>query len=72
MTINEKIKLLEETLDVEEGTLKEDAMLKDVEKYDSIAKLSLIVMFEDEFGKVINGETVKQFQTVSDILDLMD
>lgn len=71
MTTNEKLSILEETLDLEEDTLKEDMLLEDVEEYDSMAKLSLIVMFDEEFGKKLDGETVKGFKTVADILAAM-
>lgn len=72
MTTEEKIALLEETLDLESGSLAEDTLLEDVDEYDSMAKLSLIVMFDEEFGKKVAGETIKEFKTVSDILALMD
>ena len=72
MTAAEKIALLEETLDIEEGTLTEDMLLEDVDEYDSMAKLSLIVMFDEEFGKKVDGDTVKGFKTVADILALME
>ena len=72
MTTTEKIELLEETLDLEEGTLKEDTLLEDVDEYDSMAKLALIVMFDEEFGKKVESETVKGFRIVSDILVLME
>ncbi len=72
MTTKEKITLLEETLDIEEGTLKEDTMLEDVEEYDSMAKLALIVLFDEEFNKKVSGDTIKSFKTVFDILQLMD
>jgi len=71
MTTNEKIALLEETLDLDEGTLQEDTLLTDVDEYDSMAKLALIVMFDEECGKKIDGTTVKGFRTVADILNLM-
>ena len=71
MTTAEKIALLEETLDLEEGTLQEDTLLDDMDEYDSMAKLSLIVMFDEEFGVKVNGETVKAFKSVADILALM-
>ena len=45
--------------------------LDDVDEYDSITKLSLIVMFEDEFGKKLTGADIKGFITVQDILDFM-
>lgn len=71
MTTNEKITLLEETLDVEEGSLKEEMLLEDIDEYDSMAKLALIVMFDEECGKKIDGVTIKGFRTVGDIINLM-
>lgn len=71
MTVEEKLALLEETLETDEGTLKLDTLLEDVEEYDSMTKLSLIVMMEDEFGVKLNGATIKNFRTVGDIIELM-
>ncbi len=72
MTTIEKLALLEETLDLEEGTLKEDTLLEDVDEYDSMAKLSLIVMIDEEFGKKLDGSTVRGFNKVADILSIME
>ncbi len=72
MTEKEKLALLEETFDIEEGTLSADMKLDDVEGYDSLTKLSLIVMFDEEFGKELTGADIKQFKTVKDILCLME
>ena len=71
MTNAEKIALLEETWELDEGTLTEDTVLADLKKFDSMGKLSLIVLCDDEFGKKLPGETIKTFQTVKDILDFM-
>lgn len=72
MTNQEKIALLEETLEIDEGTLTEDTLLEDVDEYDSMAKLSLIVMMDDEFGVKLTGDMIKGFQTVGDILAVME
>ena len=71
MTDKEKIALLEETLELDEGTLTADTELEDVDEYDSMAKLSLIVMMDDEFGVKLTGDVVKSFKTVGDILAVM-
>ncbi len=68
MTDKEKIALIEEALELDEGTLTPDTVLDDVDEYDSMAKLSLIVLFDDEFGKKLTGDEVKGFKTVADIL----
>lgn len=72
MTEQEKIALLEETLELDEGTLTADTVLADVDEYDSMAKLSLIVMMDDEFGVKLTGDVIKGFETVGDILALMN
>jgi len=71
MTIEEKLTLLEETMEMDEGTLKADMDLNDVDEYDSMTKLSLIVMMEDEFGVKLTSDVVRGFKTVQDIIDLM-
>ena len=72
MTEHEKIALLEETLELDEGTLTAETVLADVDEYDSMAKLSLIVMMDDEFGVKLTGDVIKGFETVGDILKLMN
>ena len=72
MTNQEKLALIEEALELDEGTLTPETLLADLDEYTSMAKLSLIVMFDDEFDKTVTGAEVKGFQTVSDILALME
>lgn len=71
MTNSEKLALLEENWELDKGTLTENTVLADLDGYDSMAKLTLIVICDDEFGKKLSGETIKSFQTVKDILDFM-
>lgn len=72
MTDQEKIAMLEETWEIDEGTLDADTVLADVDEYDSMAKLSLIVLMDDEFGVKLTGDVIKGFETVGDILKLME
>ena len=71
MTIDEKLSLLEETMEMDEGTLKADMDLSYVDEYDSMSKLSIIVMLQDEFGVKITSEQIRAFVKVQDILDFM-
>lgn len=71
MTDQEKIAMLEETWELDEDTLTADTVLADVDEYDSMAKLSLIVLMDDEFGVKLTGDVIKGFETVGDILKLM-
>ncbi len=72
MTEKEKIALLEDMLELESGTLNADMELSSIEEYDSMAKLSLIVLMDDEFNKKLTGEQIRMFKTVGDILAFMD
>ncbi len=72
MELKEKLALIEEALDTEEGTLTPETLLSDVDEWDSIAALSLIVMLDEEFSVTVSGEQIKAFVTVNDILAHMN
>ncbi len=71
MTKEEKIILLTDMLEIEKNSITEDTLLTSINEYDSMAKLSLIVLMDDEFGKKLTGEQIRGFKKVKDILDFM-
>lgn len=71
MTEREKIALLEDMLELDEGDLTMNTALADIDEYDSMAKLSLIVLMDDEFGVKLTGDVIKGFETIGDIVALM-
>ncbi|WP_172135170.1 acyl carrier protein [Adlercreutzia sp. ZJ473] len=68
--MEEKLELIAETLDVE--AIAADAVLADMEEWNSMNKLSIIVMIDDECGKKVTSEDIKGFKTVQDIIDFME
>lgn len=72
MELKEKLALIEEVLDVEEGSLSPETQLADVDEWDSIAALSLIVMLDEKFEKTVSGAQIKALETVNDILAYME
>ncbi len=72
MTEREKLALLEDMLELDEGDLTMDKALEDIDEYDSMAKLSLIVLMEDEFGVKLTSDMIKGFETIGDIVALMN
>lgn len=68
MSQSEVLNQIEEVLDVNEGGLSMDMKLDTVEEYDSMAKLSLIVMSDDDFDKKLTAEQLNDFKTVEDIV----
>lgn len=67
MSVQEKITELEEIMDLEEGSLKEESILEEYEEWDSLSKLSLIAFAKRRFGIVLSTEQIKMFVTVGDI-----
>lgn len=71
MTGKEKLAMLEELFEMDEGSLSAEMILDELEQWDSMAKLSLIVLMDDEFGKELTGDQIKKFVKVQDVLDFM-
>lgn len=71
MTNQEKIRLIEDALELEKNTLMEDTSLDSIPEYDSMARLTIIVLCDDEFNKQLTGEQIREFKTVKDLLDFM-
>jgi len=72
MTQEEKIALLEDMLELDGGSLTPEMELASIDEYDSMAKLSLIVLMDEECGKKLTGEQIREFKTVGDILAFME
>ena len=72
MEKSKKIELLADILDADPSEIEEDMELTSVGDWDSLAVLSFIAMMDEEFGKEVNGATVKKIVTVADALALME
>lgn len=71
MDNQDKIKMLEDMFDLDAGSLAPETVLEELDVWDSMNKLSLIILIDEEFGRVITGEDVLALKTVADILELM-
>jgi acyl carrier protein len=69
MNLQEKLTLIEEVLDVAEGSLTPETLLAEVDEWDSIA---LIVMLDEKFEKTVSGAQIKALESVNDILAYMN
>lgn len=72
MDIKEKLALIEEGMDIEEGTLKLEDNLADYDEWDSVAAISIIAMVDEKFHKTLSGNVLKDAKKVSDIVALME
>ncbi len=71
MTNEKKLELLADIFDCGVGDLNERIALEDLENWDSMSKLALMVLMDEEFGKTPSADEVKSFKTVGDILNYM-
>ncbi len=72
MTLEEKIALLEEIMDVDEGTLTPETVLEDLEEWESLSMLGLMGEVRRLYQKKLTTEEIKQFVTVQDICDYLE
>ena len=72
MDTKEKLAALEEIMELDEGTLRAEASLDDIEEWDSLSALSFVVLLGDEFNRKITGQQIRAFKTVQDLLDVME
>lgn len=68
MKLQEKLTMLEEIMELEEGTLSLEMNLEEIEEWDSISKLSLMAE-SNAMGKKLTAAEIKEFKTVGDICD---
>ena len=72
MTLQGKLELLEEILEADEGTLKVEDRLEDIDEWDSMSKLYLVSYVKKEMTKRLTVDEIKNFKTVQDICDYLD
>ncbi|EAK9946144.1 acyl carrier protein [Campylobacter lari] len=64
------IKKLEELLQID-YSLDENTILENIEEYDSLALLSLSVLYDQEFNICIHGAELKACKNVADLIALI-
>ena len=71
MTMEEKLSLIEECMDLDAGTLKSEDEVSNYEEWDSVTILSLIATVDEQLHKTLTGQDLKAAKTVADVLELM-
>lgn len=65
------LNLLEDVMDLDEGTLEINTDLTELEEWDSLSKLSLMAEVKKIFGKKMTAEEMAGFCTVKDVCDYL-
>lgn len=71
MTQEEKIDILAEIFDCDAGAIKPEMSLSEL-AWDSMAMLGVIAMVKAKFNKKLPGAQIREFETVQDILSVME
>lgn len=61
---------LDETLELDPGTLTGDETLDSLDSWDSLAVISFIALVDEKLEIVVEGEKLAQAKTVNDLLAL--
>ncbi len=72
MSTQEKIEMLEEVMDLDEGSLSPESVLEDFEEWDSLSKLALIAKAKQKFGLILKADIIRGFITVEDICNYLN
>lgn len=72
MTLQEKLEVLEDVLELDEGTLNVEDSLEDIEEWDSMSKLYLVTYVKKEMKKRLTVDEIINFKTVQDICDYLE
>lgn len=70
--MKDKIKMMEEMMDLEEGILTPETVLEDVEEYDSFFKLYLTTYVKKNLDKRLTVAEIEKFRTVQDICEYLE
>lgn len=71
MTEQEKLEILADILELDEGEIHRDLVLSDCETWDSVAILSVISVINERFDRFPSAAEIRQYKTVGDLMDAM-
>jgi acyl carrier protein len=71
MTRRELLSRIETIVNAGEGTLTGSEPLEELPEWDSLSVLSVISLYDKEFGVVVKPTTVYECQTVGSVMDLI-
>ncbi len=71
MNAREKMRLLEEVMEMEPGILQPEDRLTDYEEWDSLTVISLLAILDSRQDKKIDINQLKEIRTVEELLVIM-
>ena len=71
MSVSTIIETFEDILDVKKGTVSLETTSSDIDQWDSVATVNIIVALEEEFGIKFKLKDIQTVKTVQDFVELV-
>jgi len=71
MSVSTIIEIFQDILDVKKGTVNLNSTSSDIDEWDSVATVNIIVALEDEFGIKFKLEDIQEVKSVKDFVELV-
>ena len=71
MSVSTIIQIFQDILDVKKGTVSLETTSSDIDQWDSVATVNIIVALEEEFRIKFKLEDIQTLETVQDFVDLV-
>ena len=71
MSVSTIIEIFQDILDVKKGTVNLNSTSSDIDEWDSVATINIIVALEDEFGIKFKLEDIQEVKSVKDFVELV-
>jgi|TARA_B110000967_G_C18420438_1_gene333565 acyl carrier protein len=71
MNVSTIIETFEDILDVKKGTVSLETTSSDIDQWDSVATVNIIVALEEEFGIKFKLKDIQTVKTVQDFVELV-
>lgn len=72
MSASKIIEIFEDILDIENGKINLNSTPEDIEEWDSVATINIIVAIEEEFGIKFKLKDIQEAKSVKDFLELIE
>ena len=66
---NDFLNELDDIFEVELGTIKPNSNFKDLDEWDSVTLLSLVAVFEEEYGVVLSNDIIDKSYTILELVE---
>lgn len=71
MSVSTIIEIFQDILDVKKGTVNLNSTSSDIDEWDSVATVNIIVALEDEFRIKFKLEDIQEVKSVKDFVELV-